>query len=155
MAESPGEITIAIEQVQDYEFLVRFGQTGVPDLLVDAPAPAGRGAGPTPARLLAAAVGNCLCESWLFCARKARIEPGPVRATVKVEHVRNKRGRLRIGRLVVTLDPGISSERGAERCLSLFHDYCTVGASVAGGIPVEIEVAGFDRFATTLADAAL
>src|SRR5574341_352263 len=57
-----------------YEFAVDFAQPGVPDLVVDEHPPLGAGRGPNPARMLAVAVGHCLASSFLFCARKARIE---------------------------------------------------------------------------------
>ena len=64
---------ITIEQQQGYQFLVDFGLPGVAPLLVDEPPPLGEGAGPGPSRLLAAALGNCLASSALFCFQRARI----------------------------------------------------------------------------------
>lgn len=155
MAEPPTDITISMEQIRDFEFRVKFDIESAPDLLADEAPPTGRGAGPSPSRMLAAAVGNCLCASWLFCARKARLELGPVRAQVTLKRVRNEQGRMRIGRILVRIEPGITTAQGAERCLSLFQEYCTVSASVRQGIPIEVEMAGFGPFAPAPSDAAL
>ncbi len=82
-----------------YEFSVDFGQPPVADLRLDEPAPLGQGHGPNAARLLAAAVGNCLSASLLLCLRKARIDVPELRTTVTGSIMRNERGRLRIGEI--------------------------------------------------------
>ena len=68
------EPAIALESRQqaDYRFEVDFKTPGQPLLLTDEPAPLGGGAGPNPARLLGAAVANCLAASLLFSLRKFR-----------------------------------------------------------------------------------
>ena len=108
-------------------------------------APLGRDKGPNPSRILAAAIGNCLCASLLFCARKARVEVGPIHADVKVQIIRNEDRRLRIGKVEVTLDPRLAeSEREkARRCLDIFEDFCTVTESIRGGMEVVVSVKGF------------
>jgi organic hydroperoxide reductase OsmC/OhrA len=125
-------------------FLVDFHQDGISPLLVDEPPPVGEGAGPDAAHLLAAAVGNCLSASLVFCLQKARIEVGGLRTTAEVTKVRNEKGRLRIGRIDVKLEPEIAPEdRGrAARCLEIFEDYCVVTQSVRAGIDVNVEVVG-------------
>ncbi|MHB1168280.1 MAG: OsmC family protein [Longimicrobiales bacterium] len=125
-----------------YEFSVDFGAEGVPDLLTDEPPPLGEGRGPNPARLLAAAVGNCLSASLKFCLEKSRIEVQELTTKVEGTIVRNEAGRLRIGGLRVQLEPGLDPgqvER-AGRCLEIFEEFCIVGQSVRQGIDIDVEV---------------
>ena len=95
--------TLELEQLQDYEFRVRFDWPDVAELRLDEPEPLGRSPGPNAARLIGAAVANCLSSSLLFCMRKFKQSPGPLRAEVTGELVRNERGRMRIGRFDVTI----------------------------------------------------
>ena len=135
--------TVSLEHLGDYEFKVRFDWDEVPDLVLDEPEPLGHEHGPNAARILAAAVGNCLTASLLFCLRKSRIEPRGVKTTVTGTLTRNERGRQRIGGIHVRIDldgpPGDSSPR-LGRCLELYEDYCMITQSVREGIPVEVEV---------------
>jgi organic hydroperoxide reductase OsmC/OhrA len=134
--------TLELEQLEDYEFRVRFDAPDVPDLELDEPAPLGRGRGPNAARLIAAAVANCLASSLLFCMRKFRQAPGRLRAEATGTLTRNDRGRIRIGRVDVTLhlaDPAASIAH-FDRCLAQFEDFCVVTESVRNGIPVGVRV---------------
>lgn len=125
-----------------YAFEADFGLPGVPPLLLDEPAPLGEGAGPSASRLLAAAVGNCLAASLLFCLRKAHVEVEGMESHVEATIVRNERGRMRIGSIRVRLEPALSPEAAAriDRCAALFEDFCVVGQSVLQGIDVHVEV---------------
>ena len=136
------ELVITMEHLQGLEFKVTFDGSDAPDLLMGEPEPSGRRAGPSASRLLAAAVGNCLTASLLFCLQRSRIELSGTRTRVSGRVERNERGRLRVAGLTVTIDlPVAGTERDKlDRCLGLFEDYCTVGASVRRGIPVEVEV---------------
>jgi len=146
VAEIVKEFAISIDQVRDYEFRVRFDKEHIPELTVDEPSPLGRDAGPSPARLLAAAIGNCLSASLLFCARKARAEFSGLHTSVKVTIVRNERKRLRVGGVEVTIEPQLADEdrEKAARCLELFEDFCIVTESIRTGIPVKVNVKGLD-----------
>ena len=82
MAETD-EVTVTMALQDGYRFLVDFQQEGVPGLLLDEPEPLGEGRGPNAARVLAAAVGNCLSASALFCLRKARVDVRGMRTTAQ------------------------------------------------------------------------
>lgn len=58
------------------------------------------------------------------------------------ELTRNALGRLRIGRLGVTirLDDDAGSLKHLDRCLAQFEDFCVVTESVRQGIPVGVRV---------------
>lgn len=134
------EVTLTREQ--GYQILADFHQEGVAPLLMDEPRPLGEGAGPPAAEVLAAAVGNCLTASLLFCLSKARIEVGGVQTSVIGRTARNEKGRLRIAELTVRLAPDIApADRDrAARCFDLFEDFCIVTQSVRGGIDIRVEV---------------
>jgi len=125
-----------------YEFTVDFAQPGVSELVVDEHPPLGAGRGPSPARMLATAVGHCLASSFLFCVRKARVDVQGFTVRVDGTMVRNQRGRLRIGELKVRLAPDVRAEDRERigRCLELFEDFCIVTQSVREGLKVEVEV---------------
>ncbi|MDH4061379.1 MAG: OsmC family protein [Aquincola sp.] len=134
---------LELEQLSDYEFKVKFGAPGVADLLLDEPAPLGGGKGPNAARLIGAAVANCLSASLLFCmAGKFKQRPGPLRTAVHGELTRNEKGRMRIGRIDVTIRMAedASTLQHLDRCLQQFEDFCIVTESVRRGIPVAVRV---------------
>ena len=132
---------VSLEQQEDFHFAVRFGE-GVPLLHTDEHPPLGKGAGPTPDQLLAAAVGNCMSASLLFALRKFKQAPEPLRTEVELTTGRNEANRLRVQRIVVRITLGVaaSSLQHLDRVLSQFEAFCTVGESVRQGIPVDVEV---------------
>ena len=134
---------ISMERRKGYRFLVDFHQKGVEPLLADEPPPIGEGHGPGASKLLAAAVGNCLSASLLFCLEKAHITVHDMHTTVRTTRARNEKGRLRIGRIEVTLAPEVADEDipRMARCIEVFEEYCTVTGSVRAGIQVDVEVA--------------
>jgi organic hydroperoxide reductase OsmC/OhrA len=133
---------VNVDQSEGFQFLVNFNQEGVPSLLTDEAPPLGAGAGPNPARLLAAAVANCLAASFLFCMHKAHIEPERVSAIVEGEFTRNERGRMRIEELRVRLQPALDPADlpRITRCTEIFEDFCIVTESVRNGIDVLVEL---------------
>lgn len=132
---------VALRPEGRYRFRVEMDR---PDwsLVVDEPPPLGEGAGPNPARLVAAALGHCLASSLRYCLERARVG-GEVAAEVEVEVRRNERGRWRISRAEARLDlsgVGPAQRAAVDRCLGLFEDFCIVTASVRQGIPVDVQV---------------
>ncbi len=134
-------IQVQLTQQQDYAFDIRFGED-VPVLTGDEPPPLGRGRGPSPVQLLAAAVGNCLSDSLLFALRKFKQAPEPLQCDVQAEVGRNAEGRLRVLgiKAVLTLGVAAASLEHLDRVLGQFEAYCTVTQSVGQGIPVSVEV---------------
>lgn len=142
MSEATQTFGITLEQVEDYEFRVRFDDTTVPDLIVDEGAPLGGDAGPNPSRLLATAVANCLAASLLFALRKYKNAPGKMGAKAKLTMERNEHGRLRITRIGVELQLAEKAEVLAylDRVLAQFEDFCIVTQSVRQGIKVDVSI---------------
>jgi len=133
---------LSLEQVEDFEFRVRFEGTALEDLSTDEPPPQGHDAGPNPARLLLAAVANCLTASLLFSLRKFRNVPGPIKARARARMMRNAAGRWRIAGMEVDvqLADAAAALQHVERALAQFEDFCIVTESVRAGIPVSVRV---------------
>jgi len=133
--------TLRVEQVGGFEFRVAFDKEQFAPLVMDEPPPLGHDAGPSASRILAAAIGNCLCASLVFCLSKANVAATGVTADVSVQIVRNDARRLRIGKVDVTLHTTVPEDHPAlQDCLSRFEDFCTVTQSVRQGIPVHVVV---------------
>jgi uncharacterized OsmC-like protein len=139
MSDNPHRVLL--RQQQDYQFSIDFG-AGKPVLLGDENAPLGQGLGPTPVQLLAAAVGNCMSDSLLFALRKFKQTPEPISCEVTAEVGRNAQNRQRVLGLDVALTLGVPAAglEHLDRVLASFEDFCTVGASVAQGIPLRVSV---------------
>jgi organic hydroperoxide reductase OsmC/OhrA len=140
---SADEVFSVTMRLQDsYRFLVDFGQEGVPELVMDEPPPLGEGTGPNAARVLAAAVGNCLSASALYCLRRAHIDVEGMRTTVEGSLERNTVGRLRMRAVRVLIEPVVAEadRPRMRRCLELFEDFCVVTQSVRAGIDVRVDV---------------
>lgn len=139
----PVRFSVELEQQEGFEFRVRFDWPEAAELALDEPPPLGHKAGPNAARLIAAAVANCLAASLVFCMKsKFKQNPGPVRAMATGTLGRNAEGRHRIAGIEVVLS--IAETRGGlphqERCLEQFEDFCIVTQSVRAGIPVSVSV---------------
>jgi uncharacterized OsmC-like protein len=137
---------VRLDLEEDYAFRVDFGLEGVAPLRVDEPPPLGAGHGPSAKRVLAAAVGNCMAASALFCLRKARVPVEGMRVEVTGRTERNENGRLRVGGLQVRLFPAVAEADRPRmaRCLEIFEDFCMVGESVRRGIDVDVAVVAAD-----------
>lgn len=138
MAET---VSVTITQQQNYQFLVDFGG-GMPELLADEPAPLGRGEGPAPAHMLAAAVANCLSASLLFSLQKFKQDAGGITTKAACIVDRDEKNRLRVLQIDVTIQLGKDGADLAHlgRVLGQFEDFCTVSQSVQTGIPITVAV---------------
>jgi uncharacterized OsmC-like protein len=133
--------SLRVEQVDGFEFRVEFDKAQFEALNLDEPPPLGHDTGPNAARVLAAAIGNCLAASLVFCLQKAKVVTSGVSADVDVEIVRNERRRLRIGKVDVTLHTKLPADHPALKgCLATFEDFCIVTQSVRQGIDVAVRV---------------
>lgn len=133
---------VTLSRHEKYQFDVDFQDGNSTTLRMDEPSPLGDGQGPNAARVLAAAIGNCLSASLLFCLGKARIDVADVETRITGSIVRNENGRMRLGSLEVHIRPdvGTVSPEKLQRCLDIFEDFCVVTASVRSGLDVSVEV---------------
>lgn len=134
--------TLELNQIENYQFEVRFDNPAVPSLRTDESAPLGADTGPNPSRLLVASVANCLSASLLFAMRKFKNEPGPIRTSATATLARNEANRLRITGVAATLHIALAKSdiHMAERILEQFEDFCVVTQSVRAAIPVTVRV---------------
>ena len=141
MNQKVGAFALHVERLSDFEFKVTFDKDHYAPLLMDEPAPLGKDHAPNPARILAAAIGDCLSASLLFCLQKNGAGASAMTSDVKVELVRNEHNRLRIGVVDVTLHPKVTGDSAAlEKCLATFEDFCVVTQSVREGLDVRVKV---------------
>lgn len=139
--EKAGEFTLHVEQVDGFDFRVRFDKEQYAELRMDEPPPLGRDASPNPARILAAAIGDCLSASLVFCLKRRGVVVDGLRSEVRVQLVRNENKRLRIGNVEVSIHPqGPIPDEALDACLQTFEDFCVVTQSVREGIDVKVDV---------------
>jgi uncharacterized OsmC-like protein len=134
--------SLDLERRERFQFDVTFDDASWSPIRLDEPAPIGDGTAPNAARLVGAAIGNCLAASLLFCLQKSRVDVAGITVHVEGTLERNEKGRMRIGSVKVTLKPtldGVPPERFG-RCLELFEDFCVVTQSVRDGIDVDVSV---------------
>lgn len=136
------EFTLTLSLEEGFKFDTEFDGEKMANLLFDEPPPLGGAEGPNAARVLGAAVGNCLSASLLFCLKKARVDVTGMRTEVTGKIVRNEKGRFRVEKISTRLVTGVPPEQQERvaRCLDVFEDFCIVSASVRQGIDVDVEV---------------
>ena len=139
---SEKSIETKLVRVDGYKFDVNFDVDYLPNLLVDEPKPIGEGAGPNAPRLLAAAMGQCMSSSLIYCLNKARIPIINLESTVKTNLFKNEKGLTRIKsiEIQISLEVNEKDQTRLQRCLTIFEDYCTVTQSIRQGIPVDVTV---------------
>ena len=142
MSEDEKTFKVSMNREKDFVFKVDFGLDGL-DFKMDEPEPVGGDVGPNASKVLAAAMGNCLTASLLFCLNKARAEVGGIETKVEGKMRRNEKGRWRIAEINIDISPEINTEEFGsqyERCIKLFEDFCIVSKSIEEGIPINVEV---------------
>lgn len=151
------EFTLDIDLDSGYAQDVDFDHGSVPGLTIDEPAPLGKGSGPSPVRLVGAAVGSCLGASLLYCLRRARVHVFDLHTTVRGTLVRNAGGRVRIGSMEVRIEPIVAPENfdRVRKCATVFEDYCVVTATLRAAFPIATRVVpkAPPEFAAPLCDA--
>ncbi len=135
-----GEFVTKVKQEEGYRFRIDFESEKIDDMLIDEPEPLGKGEHPNAGKILAAAVGDCMCASLVFCLQRSRVEVDRICADVYTTVERNERGRLRITSMTVKMFPVVSDREKFDRCREIFEDFCIVSQSVKKGIDVKLEV---------------
>ena len=135
-----GEFKTKMCRVENYQFRISFDNDKIEDLITDEPAPLGSGEHPNAGKLLAAAVGNCLCASLVYCMERSRSEVPKICAEVTTTMERNEKRQFRITHMSVKMFPQADDVEKLKRCRSFFEDFCIVTQSVRKGIPVDVEV---------------
>ena len=138
----PHSFTILVERMHDYEFRVQFDKDQFAELIMDEPPPIGHDKGPNATRVLAAAIGNCLSASLIFCLQRSKLEADTVRAEVSPRVARNEKGRWRIEHIDVKIIINTKEEdsKRFQRCVDIFENYCIITSSVRQGIPVDVTI---------------
>ena len=106
--------------VDGYKFDVEFDVDYLPNVIADEPPPIGEGSGPNAPRLLAAAMGQCMSSSLIYCLKKARIPIKSLETTVKTNLFKNEKGLTRIKSIDIQIDLEVNEEDKTrlQRCLT-------------------------------------
>lgn len=131
--------SVNLELLENFVFKIDFDEYGY--ILSDEPPPLGQGEGPNPARLIGAAVANCLCASLLFAIRKKKQDLPSIKARVDGE-IKRVEGFWRITRINVAIDAETASvdTEVLNASLQQFENFCLVTQSIRQGIPVHVEL---------------
>ncbi len=140
--DDPHSYTVVVERVENYEFRVRFDNPSFDEWTMDEPSPLGKDKGPNATRALAAAIGNCLTASFMFCLQRSKLMVDTIRAEVSPTVARNEEGRWRIQHVNVKVHITMAEDdpNRYQRCVDIFENYCIVTSSVRQGIPVDVEI---------------
>ena len=143
MSDVEKTFSVKMKRSKGFVFQVDFGQKGFGNLIMDEPEPVGGNEGPNASRVLAAAIGNCLSASLLFCLQKSRVDVDGLETKVKGYTRRNDEGRWRISDVDVEICLDIDRDDDKiQRCLDIFENFCVVSQSIKEGIPISVEVTG-------------
>jgi uncharacterized OsmC-like protein len=140
--DDPHGFTILVDRTRDFEFRVQFDKDEYAELMMDEPVPIGHDKGPNATRVLAAAIGNCLSASLMFCLQRSKLEFNSIRAEVTPRIARNEEGRWRVEHINVKIV--VNSQEGDskrfQRCADIFENYCIVTSSIRQGVPVDVTI---------------
>ncbi len=136
---------VSVEWLENLTFKLNFENPSLPELLIDEThdSQSPEAVGPDPSKLLLSAIMACLNSSFAFCLQKSRIPLKGMKAEGELTIKRNEKGYLRVTQMDIELIPEIEIEKGIprlEKCIEIFHNYCTITESVRQGIPVNITV---------------
>ncbi len=147
MAESEKvfQTRISVEWLEDLTFKLNFENPVLSEIFIDEThdVESAEAVGPDPSKLLLAAVMGCLNTSFAYCLKKARIPLKSMKAIGELTSKRNEEGFWRVTKLDIEVIPEIEIEKGIprmEKCMEIFHDYCTITQSVRQGIPVNVTI---------------
>jgi len=131
-----------IRRAEGYRHDITFDELPGARVVMDEPAPLGKGEGPTAAMMLSSAIGHCLSSSLLFCLEKSRVSAKDVRTDVETTLSRNEKGRWRVSGIKVKIKPVVDSvdREKLARCRGMFEDFCIVTASVRQGVKIDVDV---------------
>jgi uncharacterized OsmC-like protein len=133
--------SVTLRQIENYHFETEFGGD-LPNYAADEPPPLGTGKAPTPTQLLLAAVGSCMSLSFHFAMEKFHESPGLITTSATATTGRDAANHLRIQAIEIAISfAAPAGDIGhLERITGQFEQFCTVGASVARGIPIRVSV---------------
>jgi uncharacterized OsmC-like protein len=132
-----------LEQVENYQFTVKFVDSPFPPLTVDEPAPTGGDRGPNPVQALAMAVGHCMCSTLVNTLERAHVRVTPIQTRVRATMGVNEKGRRRVRQLKVDISTQPLDEADRirfDRCVEIFADFCPVSGAVREGIVIDHRV---------------
>jgi len=144
-SEKVFQTKISVEWLEDLTFKLNFENPALSEIFIDEThdVESPEAVGPDPSKLLLAAVMGCLNVSFAFCLKKARVPLQGMKAIGELTSVRNEKGFWRVSKIDIDLTPEIRIEKGIprmEKCMEIFHDYCTITQSVRQGIPVNVTI---------------
>ncbi len=138
------ENIVILRQIENFHFEHDFG-AGLPKYESDLPAPPGGGKGPSPEQLLLAAVGACLSSSFHFAMTKFHETSGGITTTATASIGRDEQKNLRVQGIDIAIRfAAAAADIGHLENILQFERFCTVGASVARGIPLHVTVTDGD-----------
>ena len=131
--------SLSLELLENFEFQIDFDEYGY--IITDEPPPLGKGEGPNPARLVGAAVANCLCASLLFALKKKKQALPALRADI-VGNIAKVDGFWRIVKISVDIhaDTADVDPESLETAIQQFENFCIVTQSIRRGIPIHVEL---------------